>query len=486
MRQLYALLAVCLLIAASGRAETITIHSTFTDVDLNTTEANGAIWNLTHTSGTLAFYQYGIKNGTNEVGFGTVTLTTKSSYTDVKSVTLCTCLNKDKSATISMKVGDTPLSYGTATTATCNTYAPTDYTFTGDASGVVTVTITSTDKTAVYIKGLALTYEGTATSVEPVEPETATGTVALVATKNGITYAAHNTIISGSYKYFKADAVAVHNGLVCVDDREPYRWTLTDKGNDEITLQDPTGKYLAHTGTSTDAQLTTTPTTLTVQDGRYYDDTRYLAYSNPAGVAYMKFFDASQTATPYVAMPFADHFRVKPSEVDYGTICLPYAVKADAHAGATFYRITNIDGGHLTLTEETGDLVAGQPYIFEFTGDALTCVYTGEAVSAPLTDTYLTGTFEPLAAVPTGVFVLQKQDGVLGFYKVEDTQPSLAAYRCYLQVPGSQAKAFTLGTATAIATPLATRPDATYNLAGQRVTRPTHGLYIQGGKKVVR
>lgn len=187
--------------------------------------------------------------------------------------------------------------------------------------------------------------------------------------------------------------------------------------------------------------------------------------------------------------PSYDYTRTVTSG-DYGTICLPNAVEASGRAGATFYSVAGINCTTLQLTEETGTLEAGKPYLFQATGNVLTCVYTGEAVAAPVTDSYLVGTFTE-TTVPTGNnFVLQKQDGVMGFYKVETTQPTLGANRAYLvyEAPAG-VKGLTFGTATGIATvngqqSTANRP--IYNLQGQRVSQATKGIFIINGKKVIK
>ncbi|MBR3647755.1 MAG: hypothetical protein IKN59_05135 [Paludibacteraceae bacterium] len=86
---------------------------------------------------------------------------------------------------------------------------------------------------------------------------------------------------------------------------------------------------------------------------------------------------------------------------NYGTICLSKAVPASSISGATFYNIygknAESNPSELWLVEETGDLVAGQPYIFKATGTAITVTYTGEAASAG----YNNGLYGTLSAKTT-------------------------------------------------------------------------------------
>lgn len=173
----------------------------------------------------------------------------------------------------------------------------------------------------------------------------------------------------------------------------------------------------------------------------------------------------------------------------YGTICLPYAVETPA--GATFSSVSSIDKttGVLTLSNETS-LEAGKPYIFQATGTVVVCQYTGEAVAEPVADEYLTGVFEATPA-PEGAYVMQSQEGVVGFYKVGSVIPTVGANRAYLNVPDANVRAFYFSSddvATAIEGVNAetTKADVIYNMAGQRVNKAQKGIYIINGKKVLK
>ena len=89
------------------------------------------------------------------------------------------------------------------------------------------------------------------------------------------------------------------------------------------------------------------------------------------------------------------------------------------------------------------------------------------------------------------IYVLNKRDNEIGFYLLNNNGKTLAEGKCYLQiVKGNGAKFIGFhfeGEATGIAG-LESANDklqgTIYNLAGQRVTTPAHGLYIVNGKKV--
>lgn len=99
----------------------------------------------------------------------------------------------------------------------------------------------------------------------------------------------------------------------------------------------------------------------------------------------------------------------------YGTICLPKGVAQEdlEDCGAVFYNIvyavtnTNDDITGIVLEEETGNLVAGKPYIFCATADELVLPYTGAAVAEPIAANGLVGNLsETPLVVPPYMYVL--------------------------------------------------------------------------------
>ncbi|MDO4994644.1 MAG: chitobiase/beta-hexosaminidase C-terminal domain-containing protein [Bacteroidales bacterium] len=88
------------------------------------------------------------------------------------------------------------------------------------------------------------------------------------------------------------------------------------------------------------------------------------------------------------------------------------------------------------------------------------------------------------------IFVLNKVNNVVGFYRLNDSMP-LATGKCYLKIEKStdvKFIGFNFDDATGIETVESTNDNlqgTIYNLAGQRVATPAHGLYIVNGKKVL-
>lgn len=117
----------------------------------------------------------------------------------------------------------------------------------------------------------------------------------------------------------------------------------------------------------------------------------------------------------------------------WGTICLPYAVTSAnrAASNAKYYSISHIADSKLYLKEETGNLAAGQPYIFEYQGAVpgtltITCGTAASEISnnRGLIGTYVQGT------IASGENYYIVQGGVVK--AVDDGAVNIAANRAYI------------------------------------------------------
>lgn len=177
-------------------------------------------------------------------------------------------------------------------------------------------------------------------------------------------------------------------------------------------------------------------------------------------------------------------------KVDWGTLILPFA--AEKPEGMEVYTCETENNGTLELVA-VDKIEANTPYIVEKTGETTAFTFDTEIISyteATHTSGMLTGTFESTAA-PVGSYVLQKQNEVLGFYKVADgKQPTVGAYRCYINASESAAPMFSLergeGTTSIEEAELTIDNAVIYDLAGRRVEKMEKGIYIVNGKKVIR
>ena len=174
----------------------------------------------------------------------------------------------------------------------------------------------------------------------------------------------------------------------------------------------------------------------------------------------------------------------------YKTLVLPF--EATVPTGFTASSAASVTGTNVNL-EKTATIKAGYPVLVEGTGELeLTASDATIAATndAKLVDGVLYGTYKSIPA-PVGSYVLQNQGGVIGFYQVEDVQPTVGAFRAYLNVPASSAKAFFFneGNTTGIKNVndnVNVNNVEVYNLAGQRLSKVQKGVNIINGQKVLK
>lgn len=172
-------------------------------------------------------------------------------------------------------------------------------------------------------------------------------------------------------------------------------------------------------------------------------------------------------------------------DAGYATLCnaSEFALKGDVQASI----ITGAEGTKLVqkyvnnVPAKEGVLLEGTYYnIIATTGSTDDC-----------SGNKLVGVTEDKTA-KAGTYVLQDNDGKVGFYLVATgEEPTIKAGKAYLQLSGNEAKALFLegDGATGITEMAETATDGdaeVYNLAGQRVSKAAKGIYIVGGKKVLK
>lgn len=181
---------------------------------------------------------------------------------------------------------------------------------------------------------------------------------------------------------------------------------------------------------------------------------------------------------------------------DFVTLCLPYAATV---TGATVYTVSGVDSKvkpSKTYIEEVADgkTTAGKAYILKTTGTTITAALDADnTVSSPVTTDALVGTFISTKATD-GTYVLNNQ----WLKVVADAEPTVGANRAWLNLTNAsevsesttQAKSFISfvdDSVTAIngVQKVQKNDNAIYNLSGQRVSNPTHGIYIRNGKKFI-
>lgn len=164
----------------------------------------------------------------------------------------------------------------------------------------------------------------------------------------------------------------------------------------------------------------------------------------------------------------------------YGTLILPY--EAELPEGVSAYTCTGLDGSTILMQQQatipacTPVILSGVPGTYTFTGE-------GTPAEDSYTDGVLTGVFR--ATVIDEGYVLQQQNGVVGFYYVDAADPkTVPANRCYLNVPAS-VKMFTFDFETVIADVKAESDSKAYDLSGRPAAPGMRGVVVKSGRKVI-
>ena len=183
-------------------------------------------------------------------------------------------------------------------------------------------------------------------------------------------------------------------------------------------------------------------------------------------------------------------------EKSYATLYLPFDVTTTGATKAYYVGTANNGYAQLTATGSEGTEIPANTAVVlvNSDADASTTLTKTTGLSAVVTESanLLKGTLVPMSldlSDATNYYSLGKLDGEIGFYKFTDGTISLGANKAYLEVPAAGGvKGFALGFGEDGVLELnGNRTDETsewYNLAGQRVSKPTRGVYIVNGKKV--
>ena len=176
-------------------------------------------------------------------------------------------------------------------------------------------------------------------------------------------------------------------------------------------------------------------------------------------------------------------------DVDFSTLTSTVKAKkaaVDSNGKITYTEVSTVPAGEGVLLESvSGDAVSLDVPVATSTPSA----NEGNQFVA------IDETFQLAQSSESGYtnFILSKVDNVLGFYKVNSSGSWCAAGTAYLKVANSSvpsARGFfpIWDDATSIKAiqQEQTLTGEAYNLAGQRVTNPTKGLYIVNGKKIIK
>ena len=173
---------------------------------------------------------------------------------------------------------------------------------------------------------------------------------------------------------------------------------------------------------------------------------------------------------------------------EYATFSCPAALDFSAETGLTIYTVTvNADETEVTLTEVTNKQVPANTAVVLHGASG---TYTGQVMASatPINNNHLKIAESEMSGAAGNIYVLNKKNGVVGFYKLSSTG-TLAAGKAYLQLT-NPAPMLTMTeeetTGVLSLTPTISQGEGEcYDLSGRRVSQPKNGLYIVNGRKVV-
>jgi len=187
--------------------------------------------------------------------------------------------------------------------------------------------------------------------------------------------------------------------------------------------------------------------------------------------------------------PVKETLDVTITDAGYATLVAPFAAEMPAGVTAS---TAEVNGQSIELTAISGAVPAHTPVILSADA-AKSFQISGYPTAAPneLKAGALVGTYEDIQA-PDGSYVLQSQNGKVGFYQVEQATatPWVRANRAYLTAPANPVKAFFFEDAVdgirTMDNGQWTMDNAEiFNVAGQRMNKLQRGVNIVNGKKVL-
>lgn len=176
------------------------------------------------------------------------------------------------------------------------------------------------------------------------------------------------------------------------------------------------------------------------------------------------------------------------SAAGYATFYTPVALTIPEGLEAVYTGTVNADN-ELELTAVTGTLPAGSAVILKGTAGKYDFTITNDEAAAQADNGNLKGQPATINKPEAGnIYTLQNPAEGIGMYKYTGT--TLAGFKAYLETTTAAVSGFRFGNATTgiesiLTTADGKAPAAIYDLSGHRVEKPTKGLYIINGHKVL-
>ena len=183
--------------------------------------------------------------------------------------------------------------------------------------------------------------------------------------------------------------------------------------------------------------------------------------------------------------------EAQPAVVEARTLSVNRILDFSSVTEVDAYIATDIVDNKVTMKKVTGAVPANTGLVLiQKTNNTSISIPTCGVANVNVSDNKLVANRLAIQ-VPEGAYVLAGSQENLGWYSVADNVPTLPAGKCYLKLNAPQAGVKSLVMSfdeetTGIVEAEVQREDAVYhNLQGMRVSKPTTGIYITRGKKVI-
>jgi len=177
---------------------------------------------------------------------------------------------------------------------------------------------------------------------------------------------------------------------------------------------------------------------------------------------------------------------IKVAADGYSTYCSENRLDLSRTTGVTAYIVNNVTETTVVL-QEVSVIPAETGFILKGTGNAWYDLYKTENATDNVSANQLHGTLTATAA-PANTYALSTKKGVTGFYPV-NTGLMIPAHKAYLTMSGGLAKALAFDNETTGIIDVSSNADALptefYSVQGVKVARPSKGIFISNGKKVI-
>jgi hypothetical protein len=178
----------------------------------------------------------------------------------------------------------------------------------------------------------------------------------------------------------------------------------------------------------------------------------------------------------------------------WNTFTIPMDLPIASNIAGKYRSYTDVNGDVLIFSEASS-IEAGKPYLVKPDADVANPVFTGTLSATPAQNVEQTGSniafkgiYSPTELKTDKTEQFLTASGKLG-YPSSSSTATLKGMRAYFYVPaGTEARVFIEGedvTGIEQIDNIKLAVENYYNLNGQRISKPTKGLYIVNGKKVV-